>query len=90
MNANEYKGMPMPKTVTLRLDDETYGVLRQAARAENRSLANLIVTAALARISELQFVDDYEMAEIAASEDLLTRLRKGSRDAKARRGRFVK
>ena len=79
----------MAKTVTLRLDDETYQVFTSAAQAENRSLANLIQTAALDRIHEQQFVDDYEMAEIMANEDLLDRLRQGSREAGLAKGRFV-
>ncbi len=79
----------MAKTVTLRLDDETYQLFTTAARADNRSLANLIQTAARDRIHEQQFVDDYEMAEIMADEDLLNRLRRGSREARLTKGRFV-
>ncbi len=79
----------MSKVVTLRLDDDTYHELREAARAENRPLSNLIETAALQRIRDRQFVDDVEMAEIMANEELLQRLRVGSRQARARRGRFV-
>jgi uncharacterized protein (DUF1778 family) len=75
--------------LTLRLDDESYRLFAEAARAENRSIANLIQTAALLRLREEQFVDDAEMAEIAANERLLGRLEAGSRDARARRGRFV-
>jgi len=77
------------RTLTLRLDDESYRLFAEAARAENRSIANLIQTAALLRLREEQFVDDAEMAEIAANERLLERLEAGSRDARARRGRFV-
>lgn len=79
----------MAKTVTLRLDDEVYSVFLEAARAENRPLSNLIETAALSRIREQQFVDDAEMSEILANENLLKRLKKGSREARAGRGRFV-
>ena len=79
----------MPKTVTLRLDDRVYKELKEAAEAENRALSNLIETAALARIREEQFVDDAEMAEILSNEKLIARLRKGSRQASKRRGRFV-
>lgn len=79
----------MSKTVTIRLDDETYKEFREAAEAERRPLSNLIETAALARIREQQFVDDAEMAEIRSNEDLLERLRSGSEDARAGRGRFV-
>ena len=79
----------MAKTVTLRLDDEIYEELREAAEAERRPLSNLIETAALSRIREQQFVDDTEMAEILANDRLLERLKAGSKDAKARRGKFV-
>ena len=41
------------------------------------------------KIREGQFVDDTEMAELEANEALRKRLRAGSRDAKAGRGRFV-
>jgi predicted transcriptional regulator len=79
----------MSKTVTLRLDDEVYGLFLAAAKAENRPLSNLIETAALSRIREQQFVDDAEMSEISANETLLKRLQKGAREAKLGKGRFV-
>jgi len=79
----------MTRTVTLRLDDSVYRELREAAEAERRPLSNLIETAALARIREQKFVDDAEMAEILGNENLVRRLRLGSRDARRRRGRVV-
>ncbi len=79
----------MPRTVTLRLNDKAYKAFLEASKAENRSIANLIETAALAKIRDQQFVDDVEMAEILASEDLLKRIKRGSLEAKAKKGRFV-
>jgi predicted transcriptional regulator len=79
----------MTKTVTIRLDDETYEEFREAAAADNRPISNLIETAALAKIRDEQFVDDVEMAEIQANVRLLESLEKGAKDAKAGRGRFV-
>ena len=79
----------MSKTLTLRLDDDTYDLFAGAAKAENRSIANLIQTAALRHLHEQQFVDDAELAEIRADADLQERIRQGSRDARERRGRFV-
>lgn len=79
----------MPKTITIRLDDDIYKEFREAAEAERRPLSNLIETAALARIREQQFVDDVEMAEIHSSERLLESLKAGSEDARRGRGRFV-
>jgi uncharacterized protein (DUF1778 family) len=79
----------MAKTVTLRLEEEVYKVFLEAAKAENRPLSNLIETAALSRLREQQFVDDAEMSEIMANENLLKRLKKGARDAEMGKGRFV-
>ena len=79
----------MAKTVTLRLEEQVYKVFVEAAKAENRPLSNLIQTAALSRIREQQFVDDAEMSEIMANENLLKRLKKGARDAAMGKGRFV-
>jgi predicted transcriptional regulator len=79
----------MPKTVTLRLDEDVYRELREAAAAERRPLSNLIETAALAKVRETQFVDDAEMAEILGNEDLMRRLKAGSRQARRRKGRVV-
>lgn len=90
-NTNEYTGTrgKMSKIVTIRLDDDDYAELKEAAAAENRPLSNLIQTAALARVREQHFVDDAEMAELVVSDDLMKRLRAGSRDAAKRRGTFV-
>ena len=79
----------MAKTVTLRLEEDVYNVFLEAAKAENRPLSNLIETAALSRIREQQFLDDAEMSEILANENLLKRLKKGTRDAEAKKGRFA-
>jgi len=79
----------MPKTLTMRLDDETYQTFVRAAQAERRSLANLIESAALQHILESSFVDDAEMAEIASRPELVKRLQAGSRDARKRKGQFI-
>jgi predicted transcriptional regulator len=79
----------MPKTVTLRLSDETYSTFLEAAKAENRSLSNLIETAALAKVREQQFADDAEVAEILANKELMKRIKKGSQEARLKKGRIV-
>ena len=79
----------MSKSVTLQLGEDVYEELREAAAAERRPLANLIETAALARIREAQFVDDAETAEILGDEALVRRLKVGSRQARRREGHFV-
>ena len=77
------------KTLTMRLDEETYQTFARAARAERRSLANLVETAALQHIQDSLFVDDAEMAEILSRPGLVKRLKAGSRDSQRRRGKFV-
>ena len=79
----------MAKTLTMRLDEETYRTFVRAAAAERRSLANLVETAALRGILENSFADDAEMAEIVTRPDLVKRLQSGSRDARKRQGRFI-
>ena len=79
----------MSKTITLRLKDEIYNIFLETAKAENRSISNLIETAALNKIREQQFVDDVEMAEILSNKDLLRRIKEGSKEAKTLKGRFV-
>ena len=79
----------MSKTITLRLKDEIYNIFLEMAKAENRSISNLIETAALNKIREQQFVDDSELAEILSNQDLLRRIKEGSNEAKSLKGRFV-
>ena len=79
----------MPKTLTIRIDEKTYRSFLKWAEAENRSLANFIETAVKQHIRERDFVDDSEMAEILANEQLIERLRKGSKDAKRKKGTMV-
>lgn len=79
----------MAKTVTLRLNEDVYKIFVEAARAENRSLSNLIETAALNKVREQQFVDDAEMAEIFSDENLVARISQGSKNAAERKGRLV-
>lgn len=79
----------MSKTVTLRLPDHLYERFRTLAERENRPLSNFIETAASRYVESEQFVDDFEMAEIEANSELNGSLKRGVKDAKAGRGRFV-
>ena len=79
----------MSKTVTLRLDEMVYGKLRSWARRDNRPLSNFIETAALRFIEEHEVVDEFEMAEIEGNDKLNQSIKRGLKDVKARRGRFV-
>ncbi len=79
----------MPKVLTVRMDEASYKLIEDAAAAENRSVSNFIETAAREKAAAEIFVPDEEMAEIRSNADLVKRLKRGRREAAARRGRFV-
>ena len=79
----------MPKTITIRLKDDIYKLFAEAAQADNRTISNLIETAALNNVREQQFVDDTEMAKIMSDNNLLARIRQGSKEAAHRKGQFI-
>jgi len=79
----------MPKTVTLPIDDKTYRSFLKRAKVENRSLSNFIETTVKEHIQECDFVIDSEMAEILVNEQLVERLKKGSKEAKRRKGTMI-
>jgi len=79
----------MPKTVTLRVDDETYRAFSQRAISEKRPIANFIEMAVMEYIRDSEFVEDEEMRDILSNDRLMRSLREGSKQAKKRQGRFV-
>ncbi len=79
----------MPKTVTLRLSDETYEKFKGAAIEDKRSIANLIEALALRKLDEESLADDFEMQEIFSNTRLLKKLEKGHSDATIKKGRMV-
>ena len=79
----------MPKTLTIRVSDDTYRSFLKRAKAENRSISNFIETTVNEHMRECDFADDSEMAAILANEQLVERLRKGSEDARRKKGRMI-
>jgi hypothetical protein len=79
----------MTKMVTMRIDESTLEKFNQFAKIENRSLSNFIETATLKYITDIEFADNFEMKDIFQDKKLLSKLKKGSKDAKNMRGRFV-
>jgi predicted DNA-binding protein len=79
----------MAKVVTLRLDDEVYNTFKTMAAQENRPLSNFIETAALRYINEIEYVDEFEMAEINSNATLHDSMKSGIEDYKNRRGRLI-
>ena len=79
----------MPKTVTLRIDDDKYKTFKKFAEVENRTLSNFIETATLKYIRESELVDQYEMNEIKTNTQLNQSIKRGLRDAAQKKGKFV-
>ncbi|MGZ6987455.1 MAG: hypothetical protein ACXVH0_00685 [Thermoanaerobaculia bacterium] len=80
----------MARTVTIRLPDKAYEVVRAAAEADRRSIANLIEIATLRHLEERSFMETAEAGEILSDRGLLRRLKAGHAQAAAQKGRFVR
>jgi hypothetical protein len=91
LNTKEHTqgGCPMSKTVTIRLSEEEYILFAKAAKAVKRPISNLINYLAQQKLEEDLFVDHIEMDEILGNKNLVESLKKGSKDAKLRKGVFV-
>ncbi len=79
----------MPKTITLRLDEEVYRTFHSLAERDNRPLSNFIETAAMRYVMEQSVTDPYETAKILGNTPLKTSLKRGHKDVQTRRGGFV-
>ena len=79
----------MSRSVTLRIEDRTYRRFRALAQRDNRSLSNFIETAALRYIESEHLTDEFETEEIRGNPELNRSLKRGLKDAKAKRGRRV-
>ena len=79
----------MFKTITLRLNESVYNRFKGMAAQDNRPISNFIENAALQYINENEYINEFEMAEIKNNVELHKSIKRGLRDVKAKRGRFV-
>lgn len=79
----------MAKVLTLRLSDEEYKEISEAAAIEHRPISNFVTSRVLKDIEESCFADPIEMAQIKSDKKLLKKLEAGHRDAGKMKGRFV-
>ena len=79
----------MPKTVTVRLDEDTYQMIRSAAEGQMRSTSNFIEYATLSYLAEEAFVSDDEMSDILADTDLLATLKRARSDLAGKQYKIV-
>lgn len=76
----------MAKTITLRVDDNVYNILKRAADGDMRTISNFIEYAAVNYIFSNNIVDDAEMNEIMSFE---RDLKKGLNDVNSGRYKII-
>ena len=79
----------MAKTVTMRIDDDTYNLIKSAAIGERRSISNFIEYATMAYLAEESFISDNEMNEILGDKDLLLNLKQGNEEIESGKYRII-
>ena len=72
----------MGKTVTIRIDDETYKKIKSAAESEKRTISNFMEYATTAYLENSNFVSDEEMIQIAEDQETMNRLQQSIQDIK--------
>jgi len=70
------------KTVTMRVDDSVYDMIKLAAKGQKRNLSNFIEFATMQYLTSSQFVEKDEMNEILEDKDLVENLMNGREDFK--------
>ena len=76
----------MPKTITLRVEDNVYNTLKRAADGDRRTISNFIEYATINYVFNNNIVDDEEMKEIMFFEKDLN---KGLEDIKKERYKII-
>jgi len=70
------------KTVTMRVDDSIYDMIKLAAEGQKRNLSNFIEFATMQYLTSSQFIDSQEMNEISNDKELVKNLMNGLEDFK--------
>lgn len=73
----------MSKTVTLRINDQVYQMIKTAAAGQRRNLSNFIEFATLQYLASSTYVEDEEMKQILADSELVSNLKNGMQDVKS-------
>jgi len=72
------------KTLTMRVDDSVYQMIKTAAKGQKRNISNFIEFATLQYLTSVQYVDNDEMNEILNDKELIQNLQNGLKDLKTR------
>ena len=77
------------KTLTMRVDDSIYQMIKAAADGQKRNISNFIEFATLQYLTSVQYVDHSEMNEILHDKELVQNLHDGLKDFKAKDYKIV-
>jgi len=70
------------KTLTMRVDDGIYDMIKLAAEGQKRNISNFIEFATMQYLTSSQFVENSEMYEIMDDKELVENLINGLNDFK--------
>ena len=71
------------KTLTLRVDEDVYSMIKSASDGARRNMSNFIEYATLQYLTSSQYIDNLEMDEIIQDSALVSSLKQGLKEAKA-------
>ena len=70
------------KTVTMRIDDSVYQMIKIASDGQKRNISSFIEFATMQYLTSPQYIDDNEMKEILNNEQLADNLELGIKEVK--------
>jgi uncharacterized protein (DUF1778 family) len=70
------------KTVTMRVDDSIYQMIKSAADGQKRNISNFIEFATTQYLTSSQYIESNEMQEILSDKELVRNLELGLKEAK--------
>jgi len=70
------------KTLTLRVDDDVYNMIKLASQGAKRNISNFIEYATLQYLTSSQYIENEEMNEILNDKELIKSLNQGLKEAK--------
>jgi uncharacterized protein (DUF1778 family) len=68
------------KTVTMRVDDTMYQMIKTAADGQKRNISNFIEFATLQYLTSSQYIGEAEMSEILSDKELVKNLKIGFKE----------
>lgn len=78
------------KTITIRVDETVYNLLKKAADGERRTISNFMENASLSYLTNEIYVSDDEMDQILNEPSLVRSLKKGMDEVKKGKYKIVK